>query len=368
MKTTTASAAIPFGKRFTLRSEILEEERTIRVRCPLGYETSEAAYPVLYMLDGDETLFHSLGGAAVHASEWEAKAPEMIIVGIGNTDRSRDMTPTPHVLADGRTAGGGGKAFLRFLEQELVPWIDEQYRTVDYRLLSGTSASGLAAVHALVSGSREFHGYLASSPTVNWDDRLLFRMLEEGGREDTVRPRSLYLFCGENDMGTLASDCRDFDELLQTRAPSGLRWAFHVYEGEGHCPYDGFRHGLAYVFDGWLPTSEVAAQGGDAVRGHLAGHEARFGARFELSPAAYCQVSENLMSSDHAPEAVDFLTAGVDAHPMSEDMAFYLALSLLQSKRREEAREALGRAVQRIPAGRRIATLLERLNGSPERS
>ena len=362
-----SSERLSFGERFTLRSEVLGEERTVRVRCPQGYEASQSSYPVLYLLDGDETLFQSFGGAVIHASEWEAKAPEMIVVGIGNTDRSRDMTPTQLVLPDGRTHGGGGKDFLRFIEEELIPWVDGQYRTADYRVLSGTSASGLAAVYAMLSGCRGFHGFLASSPTIGWDDRLLFRMLEEGLEEEETRPISFYLFCGDSDMRSIEADCRDFDELLQTKAPTGLRWTFRVYDGEGHCPYDGFRHGLSYLFDGWLPSSEVAAEGVDAVRKHLAGHETRFGVSFALSPAAFCQISDNLMSADHAQEAVDFLHAGVDAHPASEDVAFYLSLSLLQSKQRDEAQAVLAEAAQRIPSSQRIATLLERLGGAPDR-
>ena len=368
MMLTKRSETIRFGERFTLRSEILGEERTVRIRCPQGYEDTQRAYPVLYLLDGDETLFQSHGGAAVHVTEWEAKAPEMIVIGIGNTDRSRDMTPSPHVLPDGRTHGGGGKDFLRFIEEELIPWVDEAYRTLDYRVLSGTSASGLAVVYAMVSGGHGFHGFVASSPTIGWDDRLVFRMLEEGWAEDGVRPVSLYLFCGDDELGSIESECRDFARLLEAKAPANLRWTFRVYEGEGHCPYEGFRHGLCTLFEGWLPPTDVAEQGGEAVREHLAGHEERFGVRFALSPAAYCQISDKLMSADHAQEAVDFLAAGVVAYPLSEDMAFYLALSLLQAKQRDEAREALAQAVQRMPAGLRIAALLERLDGSPGRS
>ena len=353
-----------FGETVTWPSEAPGEERTIHIRCPRGYDASTRAYPVLYLLDGDETLFQSACGVVAHAAGWEAKIPEMIVVGIGNVDRSFDMTPTTITLPDGRTHGGGGDAFLRFIEEELVPWVDGNFRTLAYRALSGTSASGLATVYALLSQKLGFSGYLASSPTLDWDDRLLFRRLEQLKEEGQAIPATFHLFCGSEDMGSIEADCRAFDGLLDSIALTDLTWSFRVYEGEGHCPFDGFRHGLIALFDGWLPSSGTTAQGTEAIEAHLAKAAEHFGSAFSLSPSAYCQLSEQLMDAGHAEAACELMAAGVGSHPVSEDVAFYYALSLLQARQREEARDVLSEAVARIPSSRRLGVLYRRLADS----
>ena len=111
-------------------------------------------------------------------------SPEMIVVAVRNTDRTRDLTPspfTPDPPEDGEgedgdegdgenpmpTAGGAG-AFLDFFERELFPFVEERYRTQPYRIVIGHSFGGLFAVHALVHRPAAFDAYVAISPSLWW--------------------------------------------------------------------------------------------------------------------------------------------------------------------------------------------------------
>src|SRR5262245_22015006 len=80
------------GNRVTIKSEILGENRVILVRTPPGYERDGQRYPVLYLTDGDAHLSHT--ASTIEFLARNGRMPEMIVVAITNTDRTRDLTPT----------------------------------------------------------------------------------------------------------------------------------------------------------------------------------------------------------------------------------------------------------------------------------
>src|SRR5882724_7629296 len=79
-------------EKLTIKSSVLGEDRIILVRTPPGYEKSKLAYPVLYMTDGDAHIGHT--ASTIEFLSRNGRMPEMIVVGITNTDRTRDLTPT----------------------------------------------------------------------------------------------------------------------------------------------------------------------------------------------------------------------------------------------------------------------------------
>src|SRR5579863_4883472 len=153
-----------------IHSKILGEDRSIWVYLPNsgnGDIYSKQHYPVVYLLDGD-AHFYSVVGMIQQLSSVNGNTvcPEMIVVGIPNTDRTRDLTPT-HVTADPpfmdsnftKTSGGGEK-FIEFIEKELMPHIDSAYPTEPYKILIGHSFGGLTAMNALIHHTNLFNGYI----------------------------------------------------------------------------------------------------------------------------------------------------------------------------------------------------------------
>jgi predicted alpha/beta superfamily hydrolase len=100
------------------------------------------------------------------SAEGNEQLPEMIIVAVANTDRTRDLTP------DKGNEKGGSAAFLHFLEQELLPHVDKHYRTLPYRILAGHSLAGLFAIESFLKQSA-FNSYLAIDPGLWWDNGAL---------------------------------------------------------------------------------------------------------------------------------------------------------------------------------------------------
>lgn len=170
---------VGFGHVDTLHSCILGEDRRLLIYEPPHDTTyfSKPAYPVLYLLDGDgyfpiaTTIIQQLSQVNGNTA-----CPEMIVVGICNTHRNRDLAPVadPHLAES-----GGGATFLRFMQQELIPYIDQHYPTAPYRVLAGHSLGGLTVLNALLHAPQTFQGYLASDPSVFCGDDWLLRAFRD---------------------------------------------------------------------------------------------------------------------------------------------------------------------------------------------
>jgi hypothetical protein len=247
-------ARITIGTRATLRSTILGEERPYLVYTPPGYDAGDQRYPVIYLLDGDAHFHHATGIAEFLSAE--NRMPPAIVVGIANTDRSRDLTPTRQPEP---ASSGGADRFLEFLASELIPRIERDYRTAGLRILAGHSFGGLFAVHALISRPELFDLHIAASPSLQWDGELMAKRIEPllAGTID----EHLYFTLGTEPAEITAGN-RHFAELLAKRAPKTLRWTFELMEAEDHgsVVHRTIYRGLETFFAPWrLPRAVATA-------------------------------------------------------------------------------------------------------------
>ena len=197
-------APVPFvlGITETLHSTVLGEDRILNITLPLGYSPDSAAqYPVIYLLDGsaDEDIIHVTGAAQFASFEWINWLPPSIVVGIANVDRKRDLTYPTTVAKDKAefpTTGGSAK-FMDFIGEELIPFIDSNYRTLDARLLIGQSLGGLFAAEILLKKPELFHGYMIVSPSVWWDNGSLLNLQPGFLADPSKAPKQVYIAVGK---------------------------------------------------------------------------------------------------------------------------------------------------------------------------
>ena len=145
--------------RVVIDSQILEGNRTLRVRLPWDYEGSLDRYPVLYLLDG-EWSFEKFS-PMVESLIREGSIPDLIIVAVENVNehtRLWDFTPT---AVERYSGSGGGDTYLQFIRTELVPWVDNEYRTTSVRLICGHSLAGLMSAYTFFSFPDTFSGSIA---------------------------------------------------------------------------------------------------------------------------------------------------------------------------------------------------------------
>jgi predicted alpha/beta superfamily hydrolase len=195
---------IVIGMGDSVYSNILKENRRFWIHVPDSTSPdgvfARQHYPVVYLLDGDPmnfsvvtSILQQLGGGSGNIS-----FPQMIVVGIPNTDRTRDLTPT-HVrstpMLDSFSAAhsGGGEPFISFIEKELIPHVDSLYPTAPYRMLIGHSFGGLLAIQVLMNHPHLFNSYIAIDPSMWWDDQKLLKQARAVLKNNKFERLTLFL-------------------------------------------------------------------------------------------------------------------------------------------------------------------------------
>ncbi len=281
---TTALAqeiAPPAPQPLHIHSNVLNEDRIVWVRTPSGYEHSKDRYPAVYQTDAPGQL-NEIGSSADFLSGNE-RMPAVIVVGIGNTDRTRDLTPThadwknPDGTITNYPTSGGADKFLEFLRSELIPEIEKRYRTVPYRIFSGHSLGGLFAIHALITRPDLFNAYIAVSPSLQWDSGVTVRRAEQFFATHPELKRKLFFSLASegNTANPMADNFTAFQKLVAEKAPKGLKWESARYPDEDHGSTVLRAHyaGLRLVFSDWpVPRDEKTGQ----PAGGLAGIEQHY--------------------------------------------------------------------------------------------
>lgn len=278
--------------RLEISSVALGETRQIIVHLPNGYQEDTArTYPVLYLTDA-EWQFDLIAATMDYHAEW-GRIPDHIIVGLFNPDRNADLVP----VNDPRYPGtGNGDAYLQHVNDEVLPLINERYRTSDVRLLFGHSFGGVMVLNQLLTRPGAFDGYIALGASTWVSDRVLFDRLDAADPE--FGGAALYMAVGETDGGATVPDGELFAERLVALEPQGLDWVFEIRPGENHFTNvpEGLHRAIAFLYpfaDQQAGVTEIGRErGADAVRDWFTQQEAELGWRFhpqsmELSLAGF---------------------------------------------------------------------------------
>ncbi|WP_430408476.1 alpha/beta hydrolase-fold protein [Kordia sp.] len=257
------------GQSDTIYSKILKEKRTIWVQVPeSAYSKTNHpnTYPVVYVLDGG---VHFLSVCAVINQLSPGAVPEMIVVGIGNSEnRTRDLTPTKVKEARGSSAwvkdSGGGARFTDFIENELIPYIDNKYPTANNKTFVGHSFGGLLVVNTFINRPELFNNYIAIDPSLWWDNEVLTRDITAKLASEKYKNKSLFLSIAnplpadtEKDINVLIKDnsinteglraTYRFSKIVSEATNSAVNFKYTYYENEDHgtipliSTYDGMR-------------------------------------------------------------------------------------------------------------------------------
>ncbi len=341
--------------RLTIKSEVLGEERIAIVRTPTGYERGNQRFPVLYMTDGNAQLEHTAGTVEFLARN--GRMPQLIIVAITNTDRTRDLTPTnagfrnPNGKVNPLPTSGGADKFLKFIETELIPKVEAGYRTQPYRIFAGHSFGGLFALHAFLSRPEIFNAYIAVSPSMDWDDHLLSRRAEESFKDRKELNKTLFLTLA-NEGGETRVGFDRFKEILVKNKVRGFEWDSKLMEDEDHgsvvlrSHYFGFRK----IFDGWViaanPQTGQIAGGVTAVEDRYKKLSAKFGYTIPPPELLMNNLGYQLMGDGKMDEAIAVFKTNVDRYPNSANVYDSLAEGYEKSGKLDQARPNYEKAVQ----------------------
>jgi len=263
-------ASIIATENHRLTSKHVDQVFSIDVWTPIGIP---GPHPIVYALDGNG--YFGMAAQTVGPLVFGGELPPMILVGIGYevvspmdvvTLRTRDLLPTyvegfaERMAAQGLplpdgVRPGGADAFLTFINDELKPFIESNYPVDrDDQTLVGDSYGGTFATHVLLNSTDSFDRYVLGSPTLNWDDGILFGDLSAYADVNRALPVKLFLSAGELEIenGILAATERMI-AAIEAEKFEGLELKTHIFPDETHNSVIGatLSRGLRAVFGVW---------------------------------------------------------------------------------------------------------------------
>lgn len=217
----------------TLHSAILGQDREVLIHLPRQYDSTRT-YPVVYVLDGSSQdghiaeCFDKLSSAG--------QVPPAIVVGLPNMtqeNRERQLVP-PFMKTDAQKSdspSGEGEKFLSFIENELFPFIAQNYATSQTRLFMGNSRAGLLVMYSLLYRPEIFHArFCFSTPFWRQDDILITKVSEFLRTKDSLRS-FLFMSVGERETDNIKGGFDRMSATFKENAPVGFEW--HAYQTPG---------------------------------------------------------------------------------------------------------------------------------------
>jgi hypothetical protein len=287
--------------------------------------------------------------------------PEMIIVGIPNTDRTRDLTPT-HIVSDlpmmdsGFSKNtGGGENFAAFMEKELIPYIDSKYQTQPYRLLVGHSFGGLTVMNIITNHTKLFKAYIAIDPSMWYDRERFLKATQMKLAGQRYNGTSLYVGIAntmaqgmtlEKLKKDTTSDTRHIrsifamDKFIKANTQNGLTYASKYYGDDDHgsVPLISEYDGLRFIFSWYrmkLSPSDFASPDTSVVliyKQHYQTVSKEFGYKVSPPEMQINGLGYYVLGQKHYDKAVALFRMNMENYPESGNTYDSYADALLAKK------------------------------------
>jgi predicted alpha/beta superfamily hydrolase len=262
----------------SLYSDVLEESRKIYIQIPASYSAEKSQkYPVAFILDG-EMFLPTVNN--VHDYYSGGFMPEMVLVGISNNkNRTRDLTTSTIRTKYGmpfNEENGEADNFFKFIEKELMPFVENKYPVSNYRTLIGHSYGGLFAIYTLINHPHLFANYLAIDPSLDWNDQKLLKEAQSLIATQKYKDKSLFVSLSgqlhmqdskvtiENvmhdttDFTLFARSNIAFSNMVRQNVNNGLSFNWKFYPGDLHgtIPFPSIMDGLIALFK-WFQMEDT---------------------------------------------------------------------------------------------------------------
>jgi predicted alpha/beta superfamily hydrolase len=282
------------GEVVTIHSDILKEDRRILIYAPKDSANPEKKYPVIYVLDADNHFAQMVEYSKYLSRQDVYVVSPLIVVGITNTDRNHDLTPShsnldysgkPDTSANSPYKNSGGNEhFFQFIQKELMPYVNSNYKTEPYRIFAGHSFGALTAINCLINYPDMFDAYIAVSPSFWWDRKFLLKLADKKLKAGSTLSKTLFFSDGNEDSSSPGSpfhtNVLKFDSLLKKRSIKGLDFEYMAYPMESHMtvPIKSYYDGLRFIYHQWqLPPVSDEEVNPEIIMKHYKGLSQRFG-------------------------------------------------------------------------------------------
>jgi hypothetical protein len=354
---------VSIGTFRQLHSGVLDEDRTLLVCLPRDYEETGMSYPVLYVLYGDQ--IRGYFAEAVHIVDrlsTEGSMPKMIVVGVANVDRYRDLS------AVGRPGMPSGiEAFSRFVTEELLPFVEREYRTKDYRMLIGPQAGAEFGFYTLAKRPGLFDAFILenpfrSGPVHDVLVEMMSDLLDEGFPSFTFIQITASDKAGPLDATEQVGYVHAFDELVEEKDPRNMTLITHYIEdAKDFLPLLKLREGFRELFREYSFPEARDVRALPDITSHYSVLSERFGFEIDVPERTLYMKADELSKMDEDDSAKEILEYLIEVYPNSINGHWGLANLHREMGNRESALEHYRRCVELMPNMRPAIQWIERL-------
>lgn len=305
---------LSLGNEFKMQSTVLNEERTLLIHTPRDYHTSNKTYPVIYVLDGNSHFSHTINAANV-LTEF-GRMPESIIVAIPNNIGTR-----------GRDLASQRNNFKKYIKEEVISFVNKNYRTNEIKTLFGHSLAGAFTLNYLVTEPDLFDNYIAASPVVQIFNSELQDKFTAFFKENPSINKSVYFTLTEASAESMVvyNALNTFVDLFKKEAPKSLHWKYDFIENHVHMttPYTTVYNGLNRVFyDYQAPTfhsyQEYVDKGGmKGLENYFTKRAQKYNTSTVITDNTMRMLADVLYRDQQDKLAVEVLITNTKNHPTS---------------------------------------------------
>lgn len=329
---------IVVGRTEPLASKVLERDVNVQVSLPDGYAVGDARYPVLYVLNGYFSFAYDQGTVQILSRIQEI--PGMIVVGVPGFDDG--YVPTP--FEQRGEAPTPAARSIRFLKEDLIPFVESRYRTNPFRILYGHSVGGLFTIYAMFNSPELFSGYIAGSPWFQVNDGYWLKNIDKLAKERNLDGKRLFMTVGKGEADLTIETYKGLEKWFAATPLPGLARKSAWVEGDhgsmvGRNTYDG----LQFIFEGWkIPDALLRSADMEKIEAALAEGEARwrkygFDNASLLPEVRLNALGYQLLNRGAQDEAVRILAYNVRRFPKSFNALDSLAEAYMITGDREKA-------------------------------
>lgn len=327
-------------KEFVIHSKELKTDRKIWVNVPEYYELNKDSLQLIFLLDGNnKSLFdytvaskRFLESNSADLSEY--KAPKSIIVGIEQAEnRWNDFGDSSN-----------SPKFLSFLETEVIPFVNSNYRTVHYKILIGHSLGGRFAITTFLSHPDLFNAVIAASPAI--PSKMIGTILS---RFDTLFKSKLpydkaFYFSttylkGDGTEEGFRKFSEALEEYLKNRTGTNFRFAFNSSATLGHAksPFFSIPEGLHFIYSPslWQLSADSLfnknSSAVSAVNNYVKRIENKFGIQISVHPYAAI-LADELLKTGKTNDAIELLKSEVGREPTDINLFAFLLTVMKKNK------------------------------------
>lgn len=352
------SPALKIGQEYSIESKVLGEKRSFWVYVPK--EAEQQPCPVLYLLDGQWNFHYATGLVRQMISSGDI--PPVYVVGVINANRSRDLTPAgPDGSSNPRF--GGAEQFLRFLSEELHPFLDSTYPLHPFRILAGHSFGGLFTIYSMMKKPDFFQGFIALSPSLGRNNEQQVQIAEVHFKASDHPSQRLFLAVG-NEGGYTQLSSEKFNRVLHETEPKGLTWRYQHWPEENHVSITipGLRRGLQYLFEGYNLDHFPALDDFFLVKQHLQKLSERLGYSVPVPEEQFQKFVTRLLAERDLDYAFFLLEQYQSVFPKSNELLRYYGDAHLLRGELTQAKSYYERLLKVEPDRNDIRQLLESLD------